>query len=142
MENLNQDSKVLYTGSTVTTGGREGSSQSSDGRLNIKLTPPGGRGEGTNPEQLFAAGWSACFLGAMGKAAVAHNLKLPADATVNADVDLVLSEATGYSLQARLNISLPGIEKETAKLIAEAAHLLCPYSKMSHGNINVETNIL
>lgn len=137
-----QQAKVIYTGSTLTTGGREGASQSSDGRLNVKLTSPGAKGEGTNPEQLFAAGWSACFIGAMGKAAVTRNLRLPADASVNAEVDLVLSETDGYSLQARLNITLPGIDRETAKEIAEAAHLLCPYSKMVKGNINVETNIL
>lgn len=137
-----QQAKVIYTGSTLTTGGREGASQSSDGRLNVKLTSPGAKGEGTNPEQLFAAGWSACFIGAMGKAAVTRNLRLPADASVNAEVDLVLSETDGYSLQARLNITLPGIDRETAKEIAEAAHLLCPYSKMVRGNINVETNIL
>lgn len=137
-----QQAKVIYTGSTLTTGGREGASQSSDGRLNVKLTSPGAKGEGTNPEQLFAAGWSACFIGAMGKAAVTRNLRLPSDASVNAEVDLVLSETDGYSLQARLNITLPGIDRETAKEIAEAAHLLCPYSKMVRGNINVETNIL
>lgn len=142
MENVIQQGKVVYTGSTVTTGGREGASKSSDGRLDIKLTSPGARGEGTNPEQLFAAGWSACFIGAMGKAAATRNLRLPADASVNAEVDLVLSETDGYSLQVRLNIILPGIEPQTAKEIAEAAHLICPYSKMVSGNINVETNIL
>lgn len=142
MENVNQQEKVVYTGKTLTTGGREGASKSSDGRLDIKLTSPGARGEGTNPEQLFAAGWSACFIGAMGKTAAEMNVKLPADTSVAAEVDLVVSETEGYSLQARLNISLPGIDRETAKSIAEGAHLVCPYSKMSHGNIKVETIIL
>lgn len=141
MENVNQQQKVLYTGKTHTTGGREGASRSSDGRLDIKLTSPGAIGEGTNPEQLLAAGWSACFIGAMGKAAAGMNLKLPSDTSVDTEIDLVLSE-TGYVLQARLNISLPGIDRETAQDIARTAHTLCPYSKALHGNINVETTIL
>ncbi len=142
MENAIQNEKVIYTGSTITIGGRGGSAKSTDGKLDVKLTAPGAIGEGTNPEQLFAAGWSACFIGAMGKAAAAKDIKFPADATVHAEVDLVLSETDGYSLKARLNISLPGIDSKTAKTIAEAAHSLCPYSKMVKGNIQVETNIL
>ncbi|TBO40696.1 organic hydroperoxide resistance protein [Pedobacter kyonggii] len=143
MENSNNStSKVVYTGTTTTTGGRQGASKSSDGRLDITLTPPGGRGEGTNPEQLFAAGWSACFLGAMGKSAAIKNIKLPADSRIDAEVDLVLSDTEGYSLQVRLNISLPGIDREDALAIAEHAHTLCPYSKAIKGNIKVETIIL
>lgn len=141
MENVNQQEKVIYTGKTRTTGGREGASQSSDGRLDIKLTSPGAAGEGTNPEQLLAAGWSACFIGAMGKTAAEMKLRLPSDTSVAAEIDLVLGE-NGYSLQARLNISLPGIDRETAQAIAAAAHLVCPYSKALHGNIKIETNIL
>ncbi|SEO16879.1 peroxiredoxin, Ohr subfamily [Flavobacterium sp. CF108] len=142
MENSIQQGKVVYSGSTVTTGGREGFSKSSDGRLDIKLTSPGAKGEGTNPEQLLAAGWSACFLGAMSKSAASLNLKLPADSSIHTEIDLVLSETEGYTLQARLNITLPGIERETAKAIAEASHLICPYSKALTGGIKVETNIL
>lgn len=142
MENVNQLGKVVYTANTLTTGGREGASKSSDGHLDIKLTSPGGRGEGTNPEQLLAAGWSACFIGAMGKTAANMNLRLPADTSVNAEVDLIASETEGYSLQARLNISLPGIDREAAIAIAEAAHKVCPYSKALHGNIKIETIIL
>jgi len=143
MENSsNASQKVVYTATTNTTGGREGASKSTDGRLDIKLTPPGGRGEGTNPEQLFAAGWSACFLGALGKAAAAKGLRLSPDSNITTDVDLVLSEAEGYSLQARLNISLPGISNDDAVAIAEHAHTLCPYSKAIRGNIKVETNII
>ncbi|WP_421939777.1 organic hydroperoxide resistance protein [Pedobacter sp.] len=143
METTNnpQTAKVLYTGKTVTTGGREGASKSSDGRLDIKLTSPGASGAGTNPEQLFAAGWSACFIGAMGFAAAGLKLKLPVDTSVNAEVDLCLLDGQ-YSLQARLSISLPGIDKETAKQIAEIAHGTCPYSKATKGNIKVETIIL
>ncbi len=143
MENLNipQPEKILYTGKTHTTGGREGSSRSSDDQLNIKLSSPGSSKPGTNPEQLFAAGWSACFIGAMGKAAGTMNIKLPAETAVDTEVDLALT-AGEYSLQARLNISLPGLDHETAKEIADKAHQTCPYSKATRGNIKVEINIL
>jgi len=133
--------KVLYTGKTHTTGGREGISQSSDDQLNIKLSSPGTSRPGTNPEQLFAAGWSACFIGAMGLAAGKLNIKLPVETAVDAEVDLCNTDGE-YSLQARLNVSLPGIEPETAKTITEMAHQTCPYSKATRGNIDVEINIL
>ena len=133
--------KVLYTGKTHTTGGREGASQSSDDQLNIKLSSPGSSRQGTNPEQLFAAGWSACFIGAMGIAAGKLNIKLPAETAVDAEVDLCNADGE-YSLQARLNVSLPGIDVETAKKITDMAHQTCPYSKATRGNIDVEINIL
>jgi Ohr subfamily peroxiredoxin len=143
MENNNifQVEKVLYTGKTHTTGGREGASKSSDDQLNIKLSSPGSSRPGTNPEQLFAAGWSACFIGAMGIAASKLNIKLPADTAVDTEVDLCLTGGE-YSLQARLNVSLPGIDPETARALTDAAHQTCPYSKATRGNINVEINIL
>ena len=133
--------KVLYTGKTHTTGGRDGAARSSDGRLDIKLSSPGTPGLGTNPEQLFAAGWSACFMGAMGIAAKSMALALPATAAVDAEVDLGTA-AGGYFLQARLNISLPGIDREKALAIVEAAHNTCPYSKATRGNINVTLNLV
>ncbi|SHL57426.1 organic hydroperoxide resistance protein [Flavobacterium pectinovorum] len=133
--------KVLYTGKTHTTGGREGASQSSDDQLNIKLSSPGSSRPGTNPEQLFAAGWSACFIGAMGIAAGKLNIKLPAETAVDAEVDLCNADGE-YSLQARLNVSLPGIDAETSKKITDMAHQTCPYSKATRGNIDVEINIL
>lgn len=139
--NMIQPEKVLYTAKTHTTGGREGASQSSDGRLDIKLSSPGTSGAGTNPEQLFAAGWSACFIGAMGIAAAKMNITLPADRSVDAEVDLCTADGA-YFLQARLNVSLPGIERETAQAIADAAHQTCPYSKATRGNIKVEINII
>ena len=135
------ETKILYTGKTHTTGGREGASQSSDDQLNIKLSSPGSSRPGTNPEQLFAAGWSACFIGAMGIAASKLNIKLPAETAVDAEVDLALTEGA-YSLQARLNISLPGLDSETAGKLADEAHQTCPYSKATRGNITVEINIL
>lgn len=128
---------VLYTGKTQTTGGREGAARSSDGRLDIQLSPPGSSGKGTNPEQLFAAGWSACFIGAMGLAARDLKVTLPADTNVNAEVDLGTGEG-GYFLQARLNVSLPGVSTEVAQKIVDAAHQTCPYSKATRGNIDVE----
>jgi osmotically inducible protein OsmC len=134
------DRQVLYTGKTRTTGGRQGASRSSDGHLDIQLSPPGGNGTGTNPEQLFAAGWSACFIGAMGKAAGTLKVKLPADLAVDAEVDLVLEEGQ-YFLQARLNVSLPGLDRDIARQVVDTAHQTCPYSKLTRGNIEVELNL-
>lgn len=133
-------SKVLYTGKVHTTGGREGNATSSDGRLNISLSTPGGFGNGTNPEQLFAAGWSACFIGAMRHNASSLQIALPADVAVDTEVDLGTGNG-GFQLQARLNVSLPGLTAEQAKTVVAAAHQTCPYSKATRGNINVEINI-
>ena len=134
-------SKVLYTGKTHTTGGREGQSRSSDGRLDIKLSSPGSAGEGSNPEQLFAAGWSACFIGAMGLAAGAKKIALPKDVAVDAEVDLVNADGA-YLLAARLNVSLPGLDRDIAQAIVDAAHQTCPYSKLTRGNSDVEINLV
>jgi Ohr subfamily peroxiredoxin len=131
---------VLYTGKTRTTGGRDGESRSSDGRLAIKLSPPGSAGEGTNPEQLLAAGWSACFIGAMGLAARARHVALPRDTEVNTEVDLGTA-GEAYFLQARLHVSLPGLDRDVAQSLVDAAHGTCPYSKALHGNIDIVTTI-
>ncbi len=128
--------KVVYTGKTHTTGGRNGESQSSDGRLNIKLSAPGSSGPGTNPEQLLAAGWSACFIGAMGKAAAELKIALPSDTAVDTEIDLGLTD-DAYFLQARLNVSLPGLDAAIAATLTEKAHQICPYSKATRGNIAV-----
>jgi Ohr subfamily peroxiredoxin len=133
--------RVLYTGKTHTTGGRDGASLSSDGRLDIKLSSPGSSGAGTNPEQLFAAGWSACFIGAIGLAAAKLKIALPADLAVDTEVDLCNS-AGAYFLQARLNVSVPGIEREVARALVDAAHQTCPYSKATRGNIGVTINLV
>jgi osmotically inducible protein OsmC len=136
-----QTAKVLYTGKTLTTsGGRNGEARSSDGNLDIKLTSPG-TGAGTNPEQLFAAGWSACFIGAMGHAAAKLKIKLPVEMTVAAEVDLCNADGA-YFLQARLNVSLPGIEADVARTLVDAAHQTCPYSKATRGNIDVVINLV
>ena len=128
--------KVVYTGKTHTTGGRDGASLSSDGRLDIELAHPGSKRVGTNPEQLFAAGWSACFMSALGIAASQVKVSLPSDAAIDAEVDLGTIEG-GYFLQARLNVSLPGLERNVAQSLIEIAHQTCPYSKLTRGNINV-----
>ena len=137
---MTQLDKVLYTGKTHTTGGRDGFSRSSDGELDIKLSPPGSTKAGTNPEQLFAAGWSACFLGAIVLAAGKRKIKLPEGTAVDAEVDLGTAEG-GYFLQARLNVSLPGIERDLAKTLVDEAHQTCPYSKATRGNIGVELTV-
>ena len=136
-----QIDKVLYTARTHSTGGRDGVARSSDGRLDISLSSPGAPGAGTNPEQLFAAGWSACFLGALGVVAREGKVALPADTAVDAEVDLRLGES-GYSLLARLNVSVPGVDRETASALVQRAHEVCPYSKATRGNIDVEINVV
>ena len=137
---MTQIDKVLYTGKTYTTGGRDGVAKSSDGELDIKLSPPGSTKPGTNPEQLFAAGWSACFLGAIGIAAGRRKIRLPEGTAVDAEVDLGTAEG-GYFLQARLNVSLPGIKRDVAEALVQEAHRTCPYSKATRGNINVALTV-
>jgi lipoyl-dependent peroxiredoxin len=133
--------KVLYTAKTHTTGGREGgASRTSDGHLDVKLTVPGTPGTGTNPEQLFAAGWSACFLSAIKHVAAQKKVRVPADVAVDAEVDLGTADG-GYLIQARLNVSLPGVEREVAQSLVEGAHQTCPYSKATRGNIDVAINL-
>ncbi|MGF6472008.1 osmotically inducible protein OsmC [Paraburkholderia youngii] len=132
---------VLYTGKTHTTGGREGAARSSDGRLDIKLSSPGTSGVGTNPEQLLAAGWSACYIGALGLAARALHLSLPADTSVDAEIDLGTTDSA-YFLQARLFVSLPGVERDVAHALIERAHQTCPYSKALRGNVDVQTTLV
>ena len=133
--------KVLYTAKTHTTGGRDGASRSSDGRLDVKLSSPGSKGAGTNPEQLFAAGWSACFEGAMGVAAHKLKVALPAGTAIDAEVDLNQGDG-GYFLRARLNVSLPGLAPDVARKLVDDAHQICPYSKATRGNIDVAINLV
>jgi osmotically inducible protein OsmC len=133
--------KVLYTARTHTVGGRDGQSRSSDGRLDVKLDRPGASGSGTNPEQLFAAGWSACFEGALAHVANQRKIQLPADTAIDAEIDLRSGEE-GFSLAARLNVSIPGIDRDVAQDLVEAAHQTCPYSKATRGNIDVEIKLI
>lgn len=132
----------MYTAKSHTTGGRDGgASRSSDGRLDVKLSLPGSPGTGTNPEQLLATGWSACFLSAIKISAGKMKVKLPPEAAIDAEVDLCTG-GDGFFLQARLNVSLPGIEPEIAQALVDLAHHTCPYSKAVHGNVEVVTNII
>jgi Ohr subfamily peroxiredoxin len=139
---MTQPAKLLYTAKAHTTGGREGgASRTSDGRLDVKLTVPGTPGNGTNPEQLFAAGWSACFLSAMKLVASKMKVRLPTDAAVDPEVDLLAGD-DGYFLKARLNVSMPGVERQIAQSILDGAHQTCPYSKATRGNIDVAINLV
>jgi len=137
-----QSRKVQYTAKTHSTGGRDGgSSKSSDGRLEVKFSLPGAPGNGTNPEQLFAAGWSGCFISAMKHVAGKMKVRLPEDLAIDAEVDLCTNDG-GYFLQARLNVSLPGLERQVAQSVLDAAHQTCPYSKATRGNIDVAINLV
>src|ERR1700681_4021969 len=135
--------KVRYTAKTHTSGGRRGGvSQSDDGRLDVKFSAPGVAATGTNPEQLFAAGWSACFISAMGHVASRMKVKLPADTAVDAEIDLCNS-GNVYFLRARLNVSLPGLEREVAQAIEDATHgETCAYSNATRGNVDVTSNLV
>ena len=135
--------KVPYTGRTHTSGGRRGGvSSSDDGRLDVKFSAPGVPGTGTNPEQLFAAGWSACFISAMGLVANKMNVKLPADVAIDAEIDLCNSGDV-YFLRARLNVSLPGLGREVARAIVDATHHeTCAYSNATRGNVEVTVKVV
>ncbi len=142
MNTITETKKVLYTAKAHSTGGRDGGvSRTSDGRLDLKFSVPGGPGTGTNPEQLFAVGWSTCFLGAIKHVAAQKKVKLPADLAIDAEVDLCKGD-DGFSLQARLNVSLPGLDHEVAQAILEGADQTCPYSKATRENIKVELNLV
>ncbi len=137
------NSKVLYTAKTHTSGGREhGVARSSDGRLDVRLGLPGTARIGTNPEQLFAAGWSACFESAIGLIVQKKRATLSGDVTIDAEVDLNLSPTDGYSLTARLNVTIPGVDADVAQAIVEEAHQICPYSKATRGNIDVTIRLV
>lgn len=139
---MSQTEKLLYTARTRTIGGRQdGMSRSSDGRLDVRLSPPGSAGIGTNPEQLFAAGWSACFEGAMEIAARKRKIVLPSKSAIDAEIDLVLDEGA-YALRARLGVSLPGLDRAVARDLIDEAHQTCPYSKAVRGNIDVTVDLI
>ena len=137
--------KILYTAQANVTGGRDGRAVSSDGALEVQLSTPrelgGAGGPGTNPEQLFAAGWSACFEGAMQFVARQRKLTLPPETAIDAEVDLNQGEG-GFFLRARLNVSIPGVERSVAEEIVNQAHQVCPYSKATRGNIDVTLNLV
>jgi Ohr subfamily peroxiredoxin len=138
--------KILYTADVTATGGRDGRSVAADGKLDVSLAPPvelGGNGAGTNPEQLFAAGYAACFIGAM-KFAATHNASLPrvpADATVNARVGIGPREDKGFGLAVELIITLPGVDRAAAQALVDEADTICPYSHATRGNITVTLTV-
>jgi len=127
--------KVLFTGKTHITAGRDGAARSSDGFLDVKLAQP-------HPaaENLFGAAWSACYIGALQLAAGQQKVTLPVEPSVDAEIDLV-NDAGAFFLRARLDVSLPGVDREAAQRLIEAAHGICPYSKAVHGNIDVTTTL-
>jgi Ohr subfamily peroxiredoxin len=127
--------KVLFTGKTHITAGRDGAARSSDGFLDVKLSQP-------HPaaENLFGAAWSACYIGALQLAAGQQKVTLPVEPSVDAEIDLV-NDAGAFFLRARLDVSLPGVDREAAQRLIEAAHGICPYSKAVHGNIEVTTTL-
>ena len=133
--------KVLYTAKAHTTGGREGGeSRTDDGHLDVKISSPG-QGTGTNPEQLFAAGWSTCFLSAIKLLAGKKKIQLPAGLAVDAEVDLGFAQSN-FALAARLNVSLPGVDRQVAQELLDAAEQTCPYSRATRGNIEVAVNLV
>ncbi|MCA6952069.1 organic hydroperoxide resistance protein [Pectobacterium polaris] len=137
--------KVLYVAHAQATGGRDGRAVSSDKAVDIKLTTPrelGGAGaEGTNPEQLFAAGYSACFLGAMKFVGARDKIAVPADTTVNGSVGIG-AIPTGFGIEVELKISLPGLDRSVAEDLVQKAHIVCPYSNATRGNIDVTLTIV
>jgi Ohr subfamily peroxiredoxin len=136
--------KILYTAHATTTGGRDGTSKSDDGKLQVKLAPPkemGGNGDGTNPEQMFAAGYSACFLGAMKFVAGQQKITLPASTTIDASVGIGPIPA-GFGIEAALKISIPGMERAAAEKLVADAHKVCPYSNATRGNIDVTLTVV
>jgi lipoyl-dependent peroxiredoxin len=139
---MTKPEKVFYTAKAHTTGGRDGgASRTDDGRLQVTLSQPGTSGTGTNPEQLFAAGWSACFLSATKLIAAKKRIALPAEVAIDAEVDLGMTHG-GFVLAARLNVNLPGIDQDTAQSLVEAASHVCPYSLATSGNIDVQYNVI
>jgi lipoyl-dependent peroxiredoxin len=133
--------KVLYTARTHAVGGREGTGRSDDGRIEVKLSSPGGPGNGTNPEQLFGVGYSACFLGAMKAVAPKVGVSLPAETAIDAEVDLGPT-SLGYGIAVRMKVTLPGLERAKAEQLVAEAHKVCPYSNATRGNIDVQLTIV
>ena len=135
--------QILYTGRAHTTGGREGRSVTDDGLLDVKLSPPpglGGTGGATNPEQLFAAGYSACFMGALKHVAGLKKVAVPTDASIDASVDLG-PIPQGFGIAVQMTIHLPGLDRAVAQDLVDTAHQVCPYSNATRGNIEVSLTL-
>jgi len=141
---MNKLEKVAYTAKATSIGGREGTSKSDDGRLNVNLSTPkamgGNDGPGTNPEQLFAAGYSACFIGALKFVAMNEKVKLPENVSIDAEVGIGPIPG-GFGIKAKLAVTIPGIERSVAENLVEKAHQVCPYSNATRGNIEVDLSV-
>ncbi|OGB34657.1 MAG: organic hydroperoxide resistance protein [Burkholderiales bacterium RIFCSPLOWO2_12_FULL_61_40] len=136
--------KVIYQAHAQSTGGRDGSTRTSDGLLDLKLAVPkemGGAGNGVNPEQLFAAGYSACFIGAMKFVAGMQKIALPADTSIAATVGIGQIPA-GFGIEVQLAVSIPGMESSAAQALVDKAHAVCPYSNATRGNIEVSITLV
>jgi len=137
--------KVLYRAQATANGGRDGRAVSSDGVLDVKLTTPrelgGAGGAGTNPEQLFAAGYSACFLGALKFVAAREKVQLPAETSITGDVGIG-AIPTGFGIEVELKIAIPGLDPDTARALVDKAHIVCPYSNATRGNIDVTLTLV
>ena len=138
---MTQLEKVLYTAKSHVTGGRDGAAKTDDGRLQVQLSSPGTSGTGTNPEQLFASGYAACFIGAMKAVGGKIGIPVPQDVSIDAEVDLG-PIPNAYGIAVRMKISLPGLDAEAAKQLVAAAHEVCPYSNATRGNIPVELTLV
>lgn len=137
--------KTLYTTSATATGGRDGRARTADGSLNVWLDLPaelGGKGHGNNPEQLFAAGYSACFLSAMKNVAASQKIALPADTSVTANIGIGPRAEGGFGISAALTIDIPGMEREASQALIETAHSICPYSNALRGNVDVALTLV
>jgi Ohr subfamily peroxiredoxin len=137
--------KVLYTATATATGGRTGTAQSSDGALQVNLSTPrelgGAGGPGTNPEQMFAAGYSACFIGALKAVGAGQKIKVPDDVSITSDVGIGPIPG-GFGIQVAMRISLPGFERAAAEALVAAAHQVCPYSNATRGNVDVTLTVV
>ena len=140
--------KVLYTATATATGGRTGTAKSSDNKLELNLSTPrelgGAGGEGTNPEQLFAAGYSACFIGAMKAVGAKQKIKVPDDTSIAADVSIgpLAGGTFGFGIAVKLAITVPGMDRAEAEKLVAAAHQVCPYSNATRGNVDVELTVV
>ena len=136
--------KVLYTAKSHTTGGRDGAGKTSDGRLEVTLSSPGTSGTGTNPEQLFAVGYSACFIGAMKAVAARQKISLPANVSIKSDVSIgpLAGKPGAFGIAVAMAVTVPGMEKSATEALVKAAHEVCPYSNATRGNVDVALTVV
>jgi lipoyl-dependent peroxiredoxin len=138
--------KVIYTAHAIATGGREGTAKTDDGKLSLKLDTPiemGGKGDGTNPEQMFAVGYAACFIGALKFVAKTQQIALPADTSISADVAFGTRPdgAKGFNIEVAMTISIPGMDRDKSESLVQEAHQVCPYSNATRGNVDVALTV-